>query len=100
MMVLRDKCGHIFGAYVSESWEIKSQFYGRLKSSQILETRCVARLRPGSLGFNIIWTSMRETITLLLANNKGADQPAHTRSLISTFVIHYLKSNVTRSDIS
>ena len=26
---------------------------------------------------------MREPLTLLLANNKGADQPAHPRSLIS-----------------
>ena len=41
MMVLRDKCGHIFGAYVSESWEIKSQFYGKLKSSQFSSTACL-----------------------------------------------------------
>ena len=26
------------------------------------------------------------------ANNKGADQPAHSRSLISTFVVRYLDS--------
>ena len=26
------------------------------------------------------------------ANNKGADQPAHPRSLISTFVVRYLDS--------
>ena len=38
------------------------------------------------------------TLTLLLANNKGTDQPAHARSLVSAFVIRYLK--VTRSDIS
>ena len=30
------------------------------------------------------------------ANNKGADQPAHTRSLISTFVIRYLESIISR----
>ena len=30
------------------------------------------------------------------ANNKGADQPAHTRSLISTFVIGYLESIISR----
>ena len=29
------------------------------------------------MGFNIIWASMRGTLTLLFANNKGADQPAH-----------------------
>ena len=42
----------------------------------------------------------QETQTLLLANNKGADQPAHPRSLISAFVIHYMKNKVTRSGIS
>ena len=30
------------------------------------------------------------------ANNKGADQPAHPRSLISTFVIHLLESIISR----
>ena len=43
---------------------------------------------------------MRETLTLLFTNIKGADQPAHPRSLISVFVIRYLKSKATRSDIS
>ena len=33
---------------------------------------------------------MRENLTLLHSNNKGADQPVHPRSLISTFVIQYL----------
>ena len=70
------------------------------KQCRLLECTCKARRearrRPGSLGFNIIWASTRETLTLLLANNKGTDQPAHTRSLISTIVTRYLKSNVTR----
>ena len=30
------------------------------------------------------------------ANNKGADQPAHPRSLISAFVIRLLKSTISR----
>ena len=30
------------------------------------------------------------------ANNKGADQPAHPRSLISAFVIHLSKSIISR----
>ena len=38
-------------------------------------------------------------LTFSLANNKGADQPAHSRSLISAFVIRYMKSKETRSDI-
>ena len=58
-----------------------------------------ARRRPGSLGFFIISASTSETLTLLLANNKCANQPAHPRSLISTFVIRYLKIKV-RSDIT
>ena len=62
--------------------------------------RHIDRRRPGSLGFKITCASMRETLTLLLVNNKSADQPVHPRSLISAFVIHYLKSQVTRSDIS
>ena len=30
------------------------------------------------------------------SNNKGADQPAHPRSLISTFVIHFLESIISK----
>ena len=30
------------------------------------------------------------------ANNKGADQPAHPRSLISAFVIHFLESTICK----
>ena len=29
------------------------------------------------------------------ANNKGADQPAHLRSLISAFIVHYLDSVIS-----
>ena len=29
------------------------------------------------------------------ANNKGADQPAHPRSLISTFVVRFLDSIIS-----
>ena len=66
---------------------------------QHIEIRCVARRRPRSLGFNILWASTWEAPTLLIANNKGAEQPRHLRSLISAFVICYLKIKVTRSDI-
>ena len=31
----------------------------------------------------------------MFANNKGADQPAHTRSLISAFVIRLLQSIIS-----
>ena len=62
--------------------------------------RSLASWWQGGLGFNIILASTQETLTLLLANNKGADQPAHLHSMISAFVSCYLKSKVTRSDIS
>ena len=41
-----------------------------------------------------------DTPTLMLANNNGADQPAHPRSLFSALVIRFQKSKVTRFDIS
>ena len=34
----------------------------------------------------IIWVLMPENLTFLHTNNKDAEQPAHLRSLISTFV--------------
>ena len=43
---------------------------------------------------------MRETLNVLLANNKGADHPAHRCSMIRAYVIPYQKSKVTKSDIS
>ena len=66
----------------------------------MLHCRCVARQRPGSLGFNIILASKRQTLTVLLANNKGADEHAHLCSLINAFAIRYLKSELTTSDIN
>ena len=36
----------------------------------------------------------RETCLLSFANNKGTDQPAHPRSLISAFVIRFLESTI------
>ena len=35
----------------------------------------------------MIWATSWENLFLPYANNKGADQPAHPRSLISTFVV-------------
>ena len=50
------------------------------------------QLQPASVieqvGFLMTWL---ETF-LPYANNKGADQPAHPRSLIGSFVVHYLDS--------
>ena len=44
----------------------------------------------------INWASMRENLSLGFANNKGADQPARSRSLISTFVIRFLESILSK----
>ena len=35
-------------------------------------------------------------MTLFYANNKGADQPVHPHSLISTFVIRFLESIISK----
>ena len=37
---------------------------------------------------------------MLYANNKGADEPAHPRSLISAFVVHCLDSMIPLVSIS
>ena len=37
------------------------------------------------------WASTRENLSSGFANNAGADQPAHPRSLISAFVIRFLE---------
>ena len=47
------------------------------------------------LAFEItVWVSSRENLFMPYANNKGTDQPAHSRSLISTFIVHYLDSSI------
>ena len=38
------------------------------------------------------WMLSRENLILLHANNKGADQPAHMRRLISAFFIRSLEN--------
>ena len=40
----------------------------------------------------IIWATSWENLFMTYANNKGADQPAHPRSLISAFVVRCLDS--------
>ena len=42
------------------------------------------------------WASTRENLSSGFANNKGADQPAHPRSLISVFVIPVLESIISK----
>ena len=49
-----------------------------------------------SLPICLIWASMQENLSSGFVNNKGSDQNAHMCSLISTFVIRYLKSIVAK----
>ena len=49
---------------------------------------------------NCVEASMQVNLSSGFANNKGADQPAHPRKLISVFVIRYLESNISKLDRS
>ena len=49
----------------------------------------------------ILYGPRREKTCLWgFANKKGADQPAHQHSLISTFAIHLLESIISRLSMS
>ena len=43
-----------------------------------------------------MWASTQENLSLGCTNNKGADQPAHPRRLISAFVIRFFKSIISK----
>ena len=43
-----------------------------------------------------IWASTRENLFSLFANNKGADQPAHPRYLVSAFAICLLECIISK----
>ena len=49
---------------------------------------------------NLKWASSWENLFMPYANNKGADQPEHPRSLISTFVVRCLDSIISLVSIS
>ena len=62
--------------------------------------RCVAAagkiLRSAHFRIHqLIWASSWENLFMPYRNNKGADQPAHLRSLISTFVVCCLDSIIS-----
>ena len=46
------------------------------------------------------WALSRENMTLLHVNNKDADHPEHSDSLISTFVVCCLQSMITKLNLS
>ena len=58
--------------------------------THLLQARSQAEARKPGLQHNMGLDA--KTLTLLLAKNNGADQPANPRRLLSAFVIHYLKT--------
>ena len=46
------------------------------------------------------WALVQENLSTVFANIKGANQPAHPRSLISAFVIRLLESNISKLSTS
>ena len=52
--------------------------------------------RTNKATMNIIWATPRENWTLLHAYIKDVDQPVHSCSLVSAFVIDPMKRNITR----
>ena len=84
---------------------LQRRFQWELKQILLGEKRTVDWQNKPLLCFIItftvtIWASTRENLSSMFANNKGADQPAHPRSLISAFVICVLKSIVSRLAMS
>ena len=57
-------------------------------------------LGPNTLRRHNIGPRCEKTCRRWFANNKGADQPAHSHSLISVFVIRYLESTISKQATS
>ena len=45
---------------------------------------------------HVNYKGLEKTCLHGVANNTGVDQPVHPRSLISTFVIHFLESTISK----
>ena len=58
----------------------------------------IKQLLPLKLEIAIIWALSRQNLSSGFANNKGADQPAHPRRLISVYVIRLQESIVSQFD--
>ena len=56
----------------------------------------VAAFTVSEKSINTIFASTRENLSSVFANNKGADQTVHPRSLISAYVIRLLKSTIAK----
>ena len=80
------------------------QVHSLVTSESIIQMLCALQFvvrqmlqngRKKEIRLYTIWASTREHLSLGVTNNKGTDkgtdQPAHLRRLISTFVIHFLE---------
>ena len=74
------------GLFEREDSKVRSKYHDCYCRSSIRIEDCIARRRPGSMGFNIVWVSMRETQTLLQSDQH--------------FCYSLSEKKVTRSDIS
>ena len=84
-------------AHRTEFWEssktlkvLSEEDYFRNKESEEIEWPDVLKKMMSDSKYDFLWALLWENLTLFHANNKGADQPAHPRSLISAFVICFL----------
>ena len=71
-------------------------------SSNVSDPEWHLRLKPCKIDVDIsyVWALSWENLFLPYANNKGADHPAHPRSLISAFVVHCLDSIISLLSIA
>ena len=60
----------------------------------VLSSLAMILLRKRKLVNTLIWPRREKTCLRRFANNTGADQPAHPRSLLSAFVIRLLESSI------
>ena len=60
----------------------------------------VVKLEPRFLHLTLVWARLWENLFIPYANNKGTDQPALLRNLISAFVVRCLDSSIPLGSIS
>ena len=89
--------GHnLAGAHVPYKWYSFSRAFKKERKSVNHQTAhhlsIYHKNNSESNCWQSIWTTSWENLFMQYANNKGADQPAHSCSLISTFVVCCLDS--------
>ena len=69
---------------------VLSQFWYYFTTLFAIENGWMAGGGGGAFICETKWSMSWENLYMIYANNKGADQPAHLRSLISAFIVHCL----------